>query len=441
MIKTRRPEPGSGVSAPVARPEPVCGSAAPGPIEVGPVVPGWTPLGPGSPAAEAAGAAPGLAEGVGDGPGGGDGVGVGRVVADGVGLGDGDGGGGAGDGDGEGEGDGDGGGWGCVCAAAASAFTGRPAAAPSARPNRAPPSRASTSGRDGPLRSPLTEASSRHNTHSPWRSQPYVTGRSVPQAYHGERMAAAERVAIVTGASSGIGEATARVLARAGFRIVAGARRVDRLESLEATAGATHLPLDVRDLASIERFVQEVEARFSSVSVLVNNAGLAAGLEPVAAGDDADWTAMLDTNVLGLLRMTRACLPLLRKAEHAHIVNLGSVAGFEVYAGGAGYTASKHAVRAVSRTLRIELNGEPIRITEVDPGMVETEFSLVRFKGDAGRAAAVYRGVRPLTAGDVADAIGWAVTRPPHVNIDEIVMRPVQQANAFTVHRGPLRGS
>ena len=251
-------------------------------------------------------------------------------------------------------------------------------------------------------------------------------------------MAAAERIAVVTGASSGIGEATARMLAGTGFRVVAGARRLDRLKTLEAAIGAVVLPLDVRELASIEAFVREVGARFDSVSVLVNNAGLAAGLEPVGAGDDANWRAMLDTNVLGLLRMTRACLPLLRKAERAHIVNLGSVAGFEVYAGGAGYTASKHAVRAISRTLRIELNGEPIRITEIDPGMVETEFSLVRFKGDAQRAASVYQGVEPLTGADVAEAIGWAVTRPAHVNVDELVIRPIQQANAFTVHRGSL---
>jgi NADP-dependent 3-hydroxy acid dehydrogenase YdfG len=266
-------------------------------------------------------------------------------------------------------------------------------------------------------------------------------GGTVPrphEAYHGG-MAAAQPVAVVTGASSGIGEATARVLAGAGFLVVVGARRLDRLKALEGALGAVALPLDVREQESIDRFAGEVGARLGSISVLVNNAGLAAGLEPVSEGDDANWRAMLDTNVLGLLRMTRACLPLLRKAERAHIVNLGSVAGFEVYAGGAGYTASKHAVRAISRTLRIELSGEPIRITEIDPGMVETEFSLVRFKGDAERAGAVYQGVKPLTGADVAEAIGWAVTRPPHVNVDELVLRPVQQANAFTVHRGPLR--
>jgi len=244
-----------------------------------------------------------------------------------------------------------------------------------------------------------------------------------------------QRIAVVTGASSGIGEATCQALTGAGFHIVAGARRQDRLQQVAAASGGEALPLDVTQLASIEAFVQAVDARHGRIDVLVNNAGLAAGLAPVAEGRDADWVQMLETNVLGMLRMTRACLPLLRKAASSHIVNLGSVAGFEVYSGGAGYTASKHAVRAITRTLRLELVGEPIRITEVAPGMVETEFSLVRFKGDAARAAEVYRGVQPLTGADVADCILWAVTRPLHVNIDELVVRPIAQANAFTVAR------
>jgi NADP-dependent 3-hydroxy acid dehydrogenase YdfG len=250
-------------------------------------------------------------------------------------------------------------------------------------------------------------------------------------------MSAPTRIAVVTGASSGIGEATCHALAAAGFHIIAGARREERVREVASAVGGEALALDVMDLPSIEAFVAEVQRRHSRIDVLVNNAGLAAGLAPVAEGSDADWMQMLETNVLGLLRMTRASLPLLRKAPHAHIVNLGSVAGFEVYAGGAGYTASKHAVRAISRTLRLELVGEPIRVTEVAPGMVETEFSLVRFKGDARRAAEVYRGVQPLTGADVADCIVWAVTRPPHVNIDELVVRPIAQANAFTVARRP----
>jgi NADP-dependent 3-hydroxy acid dehydrogenase YdfG len=245
----------------------------------------------------------------------------------------------------------------------------------------------------------------------------------------------AERIAVVTGASSGIGAATARGLAAVGFQVVAGARRTGRLQALAEEVGATALPLDVTDPTSIEAFRAAVAERHGRADLLVNNAGLGAGLDPIAEGDDRDWQVMLDTNVLGLLRVTRAFLPLLRAAPHAHIVNLGSIAGFEVYPGGVGYTASKHAVRAVTGTLRLELNGEPIRITEIAPGMVETEFSEVRFGGDSGRAADVYAGVQPLTADDIADCIVWAVTRPPHVDIDLMVVRPVAQAAAYLVAR------
>lgn len=246
-----------------------------------------------------------------------------------------------------------------------------------------------------------------------------------------------KRVAVVTGASSGFGEATARGLATAGFSLVVGARRMDRLTALASEIGARALPLDVMDQASIARFVESTGADYGQIEILVNNAGLAAGLEPVAEGQDADWVQMFDTNVLGLLRMTRACLPLLRKAPRAHIVNMGSVAGFEVYPGGAGYSASKHAVRAISRTLRLELLGEPIRVTEIEPGLAETEFSLVRFKGDQERAAAPYKGVKPLVAADVADCVVWVVTRPPHVNIDELVIRPLAQATTRDYARRP----
>jgi NADP-dependent 3-hydroxy acid dehydrogenase YdfG len=250
-------------------------------------------------------------------------------------------------------------------------------------------------------------------------------------------VAAQERVAVVTGASSGIGEATARGLAREGFTLVLGARRQDRLAEVAQEFGGLALPLDVRDLTSIEPFVRAVEAKYPAVEILINNAGLAAGLQPLAEGNDDDWVQMMETNVLGLLRVTKAMLPLLRRAPRAHIVNLGSVAGFEVYPGGVGYTASKHAVRAVTKTLRLELLGEPIRVTEIEPGMVETEFSLVRFKGDQRRAAAVYQGMKPLTGADVADCIVWAVTRPPHVNIDEMVVRPIAQATTRDVARKP----
>jgi NADP-dependent 3-hydroxy acid dehydrogenase YdfG len=241
-------------------------------------------------------------------------------------------------------------------------------------------------------------------------------------------------VAVVTGASSGIGAATAAALGRRGYQIVAGARRIQRVQRVVGDLGMA-LPLDVTDQKSVDAFVAQVAKGFGRVDVLVNNAGLASGLTPVAETRDEDWIAMWEVNVLGLMRMTRACLPLLRKAKHGHIVNLGSIAGFEVYKGGAGYTASKHAVRAISRTLRLELNGEPIRVTEVAPGMVETEFSVVRFRGDRKAAKAVYQGVKPLVAEDIADCIVFAVTRPPHVDIDEIVIRPIAQAASYLVAR------
>jgi 3-hydroxy acid dehydrogenase / malonic semialdehyde reductase len=193
----------------------------------------------------------------------------------------------------------------------------------------------------------------------------------------------------------------------------------------------------VTDKKSVEAFVREVTKRFGRIDVLVNNAGGALGLTPIEKADDDDWIGMWKTNVLGLMWMTRACLPLLRKAKHGHVVNLGSIAGFETYKGGAGYSAAKHAVRAISRTLRLELNGEPIRVTEINPGLVETEFSVVRFHGDRKAAKAVYEGLKPLTAEDIADCIVFAVTRPPHVDIDEIVVRPVAQATAQVVARKP----
>ncbi len=248
-------------------------------------------------------------------------------------------------------------------------------------------------------------------------------------------MAASERVAVVTGASSGIGEATARGLHQAGFAVVLGARREDRLMAVARELGGRGLPLDVRDPGSIKAFVDAIGAEYGQVEILINNAGLAAGLQPLAEGNEDDWVQMMETNVLGLLRVTKAMLPLLRGAPRAHIVNLGSVAGFEVYVGGVGYTASKHAVRAITKTLRLELMGEPIRVTEIEPGMVETEFSLVRFKGDKERASNVYKGMEPLTGADIADCIVWVVTRPPHVNIDEMVVRPIAQATVRDVAR------
>ena len=238
-------------------------------------------------------------------------------------------------------------------------------------------------------------------------------------------------VAVVTGASSGIGEATARMLAAAGFEVVAGARRMDRIDALAREIGGRAIPLDVRIRASVEAFA----AQLPRVNILVNNAGGAFGMEPIAESDDDHWRTMWETNVFGLMLVTRALLPALEASGEGHIVNVGSIAGLESYPGGAGYTSVKHAVVAITETLRIELLGRPIRVTEVDPGMVETEFSLVRFAGDEERARKVYAGVDPLVAQDIADIITWAVTRPPHVNIDHLRVTPLQQASATLVHR------
>ena len=238
-------------------------------------------------------------------------------------------------------------------------------------------------------------------------------------------------VAVVTGASSGIGAAAVRHLRGAGFEVVAGARRLDRLREVTEPVGARALALDVRDRQSVAAFAAAVpECR-----VLVNNAGGALGLEPVREADEENWRAMWESNVLGLMYMTRALLPAIEASGNGHIVNIGSIAGFETYVGGAGYTAAKHAVRAITRTLRLELHGRRVRVTEIDPGMVETEFSLVRFRDEA-RAKKVYEGLTPLTADDIADCVAWAVTRPWHVNIDEIVLRPLAQAQATLVARG-----
>ena len=239
-----------------------------------------------------------------------------------------------------------------------------------------------------------------------------------------------KRTAVVTGASSGIGAATARLLAEAGFDVIIGARRIERLREVAEPIGARGIALDVRDRSSVEAFAAQVER----CDVLVNNAGGALGLEPLAQADDEHWRGMWETNVLGLMFVTRALLPKLEASGSGHIVNVGSIAGFETYPGGAGYTSVKHAVRAITRTLRIELLGKPVRVTEIDPGLVETEFSIVRL-GSQERADKVYEGMTPLTGDDIADCIVWAVTRPPHVNIDEMTVRPIAQATARDVAR------
>lgn len=240
-------------------------------------------------------------------------------------------------------------------------------------------------------------------------------------------------MAVVTGASSGFGAATARALSGAGYELVLGARRTDRLRAVGEPLGARCLRLDVTDPESVEAFCDAVER----VDLLVNNAGNAFGSEPIAEADEAKWLAMFELNVLGVLRMTKALLPKLLASGDALVVNVGSIAGFEVYPGGAGYTASKHALRALTRTLRLELLGKPVRVTDVSPGLAETEFALVRFAGDRERAGKVYEGMTPLVAEDIAQAIAWVATRPPHVDIDELVVRPRDQASAMLVHRRP----
>jgi len=236
---------------------------------------------------------------------------------------------------------------------------------------------------------------------------------------------------VVTGASSGIGAATARRLAADGFDVVVGARRLERLNEVAGPLGARAVALDVCDQTSVDAFCDQVGA----CDLLVNNAGGARGLAPVAEAAEDDWRTMFETNVLGIMRMTRALLPRLVAGGDGHVVVIGSVAALEAYPGGAGYNAAKFGARAVTSALRRELLGQPVRVTEVDPGLVETEFSLVRFDGDQARAAAVYAGVDALTADDIADCIAWAATRPSHVNIDQIVVKPRDQATATEVFR------
>jgi 3-hydroxy acid dehydrogenase/malonic semialdehyde reductase len=248
------------------------------------------------------------------------------------------------------------------------------------------------------------------------------------------------KVVVITGASSGIGLACAEVYAKEGCALVLGARRIDRLQALRPILldlGASRVlvsALDVRDLSSIRHFAEIVETQLGAVDILINNAGLAAGLDPVETGKDADWQAMLDTNVLGLLQVTRRFLPMMRRANQGHIVNMGSIAGFHTYANGAMYAGTKHAVKAISGALRLELNGTSIRVSEVDPGMVETEFSLVRL-GDQSKADAVYEGMIPLRPEDIAECVHFATSRPPHVNIDHILVMPTDQASVYKVHR------
>ena len=245
---------------------------------------------------------------------------------------------------------------------------------------------------------------------------------------------------LITGASSGIGAACARRFAQDGARLALWARRRDRLDTLaKELGGAAHVAtVDVRDRAAVDGATKELVTKAGVPDVLLNNAGLAAGLDLVHEGDPDDWDRMIDTNVKGLLYVTRALLPHMVKRGTGHVVNLGSTAGHLVYPKGNVYNASKFAVRALTEGINLDVAGTAIRVSSVDPGMVEgTEFSEVRFHGDDKKAAAVYRGLTPLTPDDVADAIAYVVSRPPHVNIVDLVLYPTAQRNAYVVDRRP----
>jgi NADP-dependent 3-hydroxy acid dehydrogenase YdfG len=249
------------------------------------------------------------------------------------------------------------------------------------------------------------------------------------------------KVVFITGASSGIGQACARAFAAQGARLLLCARRKDRLDALvpeltSAGAAAIHtFALDVTDSAAVKQSLAALPADFADIAVLVNNAGLSRGLDPVQSGSEQDWEEMIDTNVKGLLYVTRAVVPGMLERGSGHIINLGSTAGHVTYPKGAVYCATKAAERVLSEGLRQDVLGTPLRVTSVDPGMVQTEFSEVRFRGDAERAAKVYQGLTPLTADDVAEAIVWAATRPAHVNIAEIQLTSIDQANSLLFNR------
>lgn len=247
-----------------------------------------------------------------------------------------------------------------------------------------------------------------------------------------------KKTALITGATSGIGEATARALAEEGFAVVITGRRADRLKELKAllrAAGAEVelLAFDIRDAKQTQAAMDSLKAsKFGDIDVLVNNAGLAAGLEHIDKGDLLDWDAMIDTNIKGVLHITRIVSQwMIERGKEGHIVNIGSIAGTQPYENGVVYAATKHAMHALSQGMRMDFLGNDIRVTEIRPGMVETEFSAVRFHGDRERADNVYKGIEPLSGADIAEAILWAVTLPTHINIDEIVLTPRQQANAY----------
>jgi 3-hydroxy acid dehydrogenase / malonic semialdehyde reductase len=245
---------------------------------------------------------------------------------------------------------------------------------------------------------------------------------------------------LITGASAGIGEACARAFAAAGARLVLAARRLERLQQLagelrEAYGTDCHLlTLDVRDVGVVTRVLDDLPEEWA-IDVVVNNAGMARGVESLQEGDPRDWDEMIDTNVKGLLYVTRAVLPGMISRGRGHVINIGSVAGHDVYPGGAVYCATKHAVDAITRGLRMDLLGTGVRVSTIDPGLVETDFSAVRFRGDLERAASVYRGYTPLAPADVADTVLFVATRPAHVNVDEVIIKPTDQASVTMLNR------
>ncbi|OUL30665.1 NAD(P)-dependent oxidoreductase [Nostoc sp. T09] len=249
------------------------------------------------------------------------------------------------------------------------------------------------------------------------------------------------QIVLITGASSGIGTACARVLAGAGAKLILAARRLERLQQLAEVLNKDFnteiylLQLDVRDRAAVESAISSLPSSWSEIDILINNAGLSRGLDKLHEGSFEDWEEMIDTNIKGLLYLTRYVVPGMVKRDRGHVVNIGSIAGHQTYPNGNVYCGTKAAVRAISEGLKQDLLGTPIRVTSVDPGMVETEFSEVRFHGDNERAKKVYQGVTPLTPDDVADVIFFCVTRSPHVNINEVVLMPVDQASATLVNR------
>lgn len=250
-----------------------------------------------------------------------------------------------------------------------------------------------------------------------------------------------KKTVFITGASAGIGEACAYNLAESGYRLVLCARRADRLqelaESLRNKFGSeVHtVVLDVRDRLAVQKTWEELPDNWKKIDVLINNAGLSQGLDPIQTGDLDDWDRMIDTNIKGLLYVTHAVLPSMVEAESGHIVNIGSIAGKEVYPSGNVYCATKHAVDALSKGMRIDLLPYGIKVTAIHPGMVETEFSLVRFKGDADRAQAVYHNLEPLLAEDIAEAVHFVLSRPAHVTINDMLIMPTIQANSTQIHR------